>query len=129
MKGEDSWGPPGLVMTSVDFADCRVVTLSGELDVAVRGAQEMEFDALAAQAPGRLAIIDLSGVTFCDSSGTGVLVRAAKHMDAAGGDLRLVAPPSWVGKALKMADPSADFQVYETWDEPRSALRKRQERR
>jgi anti-anti-sigma factor len=56
-----------------DEARGTVVTVSGELDVASSQALEHEFAKLYGVAT---VVVDLRGLTFIDSTGLGVLVRA-----------------------------------------------------
>jgi anti-sigma B factor antagonist len=65
-----------------------VLTVAGELDV-VSGPSLA--DLVTKQLPDRRdLVIDLSEVSFVDSSGLGVLVRALKQTREAGGQLTLV---------------------------------------
>jgi anti-anti-sigma factor len=45
-------------------------------------------------------ILDLSGVTSCDTLGLGLLVATARRLHLSGGDLRLAAPSRVVVEAL-----------------------------
>jgi anti-anti-sigma factor len=54
-------------------------------------------------------IVDLSGVTFLDSSGMSVFVVERKRLTRAGGDLRLRAPHDTVRRALEVTGLSALF--------------------
>ena len=40
------------------------------------------------------SLVDMTGTTFCESSGVGVLAQAHKRAQADGGELRLVIPAS-----------------------------------
>jgi anti-anti-sigma factor len=62
----------------------RRLTLRGELDLATTG----RLEAALAEA-GRPVLLDLSGLTFMDSTGVRVLLEAA---DLAGGGLRIIPP-------------------------------------
>lgn len=69
------------------------LTLSGEIDH--HGARTMmgELDqTVSALLPRRLTL-DLSGVTFMDSSGLALLMGAKRAMDRLGGSLRVVNIP------------------------------------
>jgi anti-anti-sigma factor len=82
----------------LDDQDARL-TLSGELDLAgVAGARTAMLDGLAF---GRLLSVDLSGLSFIDSAGLGVLVRMA---EANGPDeLRFLGPVTApVGRMLTL---------------------------
>jgi anti-anti-sigma factor len=64
-----------------------VVTARGELDLAVKDTLSRVLRPLE----GRV-VVDLSQVTFMDSSSIGVMVGAARRLKASGGELRLRAP-------------------------------------
>ena len=57
------------------------------------------------------AIVDLSGVTFFDSSGINVLVRASASAEAAGVDLILQAPSRQVVTVLNLTGLGDHFQT------------------
>ena len=79
------------------------IALSGEIDH--HGAREMMAqldDAIAARLPARLTL-DLSGVTFMDSSGIAVLLRAHRQMVHTGGSLRAVNLPAQARRVLDAA--------------------------
>jgi anti-anti-sigma factor len=59
--------------------DTTVVGIVGELDLESVEAIELDLEALIKAAPQRLAF-DLSGVTFMDSSGIAMLLRAARRV-------------------------------------------------
>ncbi|MGY0236712.1 STAS domain-containing protein [Longispora urticae] len=60
-----------------------VVTVSGEIDVATAPILQRRLAALYADDRLRL-VVDLSGVTFCDSVGVGVLIGAARALHGRG---------------------------------------------
>lgn len=79
------------------------IALSGEIDH--HGAREMMSqldDAIAARLPAQL-ILDLSGVTFMDSSGIAVLLRARRQMSHTGGSLRVTNLPAQARRVLDAA--------------------------
>ena len=79
------------------------IALSGEIDH--HGAREMMTqltDAIAERLPTRL-VLDLSGVTFMDSSGIAVLLRALRQMEHIGGSLRVTAIPAQARRVLDAA--------------------------
>ncbi|CUR55778.1 Anti-anti-sigma regulatory factor (Antagonist of anti-sigma factor) [metagenome] len=49
-------------------------------------------------------VVDLSGVTFVDSSGLGSLIGGLKVARTAGGDLRIAGPPEQVMTVLKLTN-------------------------
>jgi anti-sigma B factor antagonist len=72
----------------------QVIQMSGELDIATA---EKAYSYISEVIDGRPApvTVDLSGLTFCDASGLGVLARIARHARQAGRQLKLtsVRPP------------------------------------
>jgi anti-sigma B factor antagonist len=63
----------------------RVVSLSGELDLASTGFVEQSvFGAILA---ADVVTVDLAALTFCDSSGLAVLIASRQKADANGVDL------------------------------------------
>lgn len=66
-----------------------IVTATGELDAFVTPDLTSAFEAVRAE-PRVLA--DLDGVSFMDSTALGLLVRAARELEAAGSRFRVVLP-------------------------------------
>jgi len=64
-----------------------VLRVSGELDLATADQLRQAVGQYADS--GGALIIDLSGVTFCDSTGLGVLINAYRRVTGAGGRLLL----------------------------------------
>jgi anti-sigma B factor antagonist len=78
-----------------------VLTVSGELDLS--SAPELER-ALAESGAGRAqrVVIDLAQLTFMDSTGVSVLVRAKQEADAAGRVLAVRHPNGQVRRLLEL---------------------------
>ena len=90
-----------ITVTSRDSA--LTIALSGEIDH--HGAREMMAqldDAIAARLPAHL-VLDLSGVTFMDSSGIAVLLRALRQVQHIGGTLRVANIPTQARRVLDAA--------------------------
>ena len=90
-----------------------LVSVSGELDLYVesdlRGALE------AAQLLGaKTAVVDLSGVSFMDSTACGILVAEAKRRRRAGTELVLVSNGNSSGRVLQVAGIDQVVPVYPT---------------
>ena len=66
----------------------QVISVTGELDIATA---EQAYSYISEVIDGRPApvSVDLSGLTFCDASGLGVLARIARHARQAGRQLSL----------------------------------------
>jgi anti-anti-sigma factor len=78
------------------------LSLNGRLDST--GVDKIEAQFLAvAQATGKHAIVDLSGVTFIASMGIRMLISAARAMSRRQSKLVLFAPQAMVGEVLNHA--------------------------
>ncbi len=77
--------------------------LSGEIDHhrAQTLSRELERE-VTIRLPGELEL-DFSGVTFMDSSGIALVLRAGRMMEELGGHLRLTNVPRQAARVLKMA--------------------------
>jgi anti-sigma B factor antagonist len=98
-----------------------VVTLLGEVDlytaprfhdVLLQGIDE----------GAHRILIDLSAVTFVDSTALGVLVGGAKRLGA-DGSLQIVCGPGNVRRVLEIAGLGGVFAVHSTLDEALAAAR------
>ena len=83
----------------------------GELDFATQGELEGALIDLCTDG-GRLEL-DLSGVTFVDSSGLAVLLSMRNHWAESGGMLLLHAPSKQVRRVLEHAGLAAAFTIVE----------------
>ncbi len=79
----------------------QVIQLTGELDIATA---EMAYSYISEVIDGRPTpvTVDLSGLTFCDASGLGVLARIARHARQAGRQLRLTSVRPSLLKLLRL---------------------------
>lgn len=68
-----------------------VLTLPAEMDVTNAGEVRQALQAAAGHGM-RTLIIDMSGTTFCDSTGVQAIITTYQQAAAAGTELRLVAP-------------------------------------
>jgi len=78
-----------------------LLALDGELDAYTRATLSAHLDAAVDETRGNVTL-DLSNVSFVDSSGIAVLVGAAKKLRERGSDLILESPPRMVTKLLEM---------------------------
>ncbi|MDX6505473.1 MAG: anti-sigma factor antagonist [Gaiellaceae bacterium] len=90
-----------------------LVSVSGELDLYV------ENDLREALASAELlatptVVVDLSGVSFMDSTGCGILVAEMKRRRRHGGELVLVSNGNSVGRVLEVAGIDQIVAVYPT---------------
>jgi anti-sigma B factor antagonist len=77
------------------------LAVAGEIDLATAGSFEAAGSALLDKRPGAL-VLDFAGVTFCDSSGIGVLVRLYNRATILGCRLSLQHPTPNVRAVLDM---------------------------
>ena len=95
----DAQPPAQLAVDVVETGEGEVtVALRGELDLAASGAVAERLAALR----GRHVVIDLRRLTFIDSSGLHVLLRAYRRAAAAGGSVRLRRPPRRVMRTFEL---------------------------
>jgi anti-anti-sigma factor len=59
-------------------------------------------------------VVDLSGVTFCDSVGLSAFVVGHKYCTAAGGYLRLAAPTPFMIRLLQVVGVAGPLPIYQT---------------
>ena len=79
------------------------ILLTGEVDHhGARSMMAQVEEAIAALLPMRLTL-DLSGVTFMDSSGIALLLRTHRQLSRHGGGLRVVSIPTQARKVLDAA--------------------------
>jgi anti-anti-sigma factor len=76
-----------------------IVRLLGELDLSTTSELEACLDELGDGADVRL---DLSGLSFCDSSGISAMVTGAKRVRKRGGHLSIVSPQPAVRSVLEI---------------------------
>jgi anti-sigma B factor antagonist len=87
-----------------------VVALHGEIDMVSAG--DIHTAAVAAVESGYATLVlDLSGVTFLDSSGLKALVTAHKTMTTACGQLVLRRPAEPVSTVLAVANLDVFFRI------------------
>ena len=92
-----------------------VVTATGEVDAHTAHALRDVLVRVIA-AGGIHLVVDLSAVTFIDSSGLGVLVGRLKDVRARGGNLHLVVTNERVLRVLAATGLDMAFTVYATVD-------------
>jgi anti-sigma B factor antagonist len=96
----------------------RVVAVSGEIDLSRKSAV-----ASALESDGVPLLVDLSAVTFMDSSGLAALVAARDDGNGAAPRLALVCPPgSCVRRLLDLTGVEGLFAVYPSRQDALEAL-------
>lgn len=79
-----------------------VVSVSGELDETGCPALRAALAPEAVLDGGRKVVVDVSGLTFCDSSGLGVFVGAWKQLREAGRQLVLLDTPERLARRMQV---------------------------
>jgi len=82
--------------------DRAIVTVRGDFDLQVAARVVAELAKVEEGAPA-LLVIDLSGLSFLDSSGMGVIAAAQARAVEAGRRLVLVRPPYTVRRAFEIS--------------------------
>ncbi|MGW6023846.1 STAS domain-containing protein [Streptomyces sp. NPDC055099] len=90
-----------------------VVELTGELDHESCSQLRDVLPGLALRR-GQLLVVDLAGITLCDSSGISALIAARNHALAAGAGIALAAVPGRISRVLALVGLSQVFPVYPT---------------
>ena len=98
-------------VSETDHDGVPVVVVLGEIDVATAPQLEERLLALAERDP-KLAVADLSGVTFVDSTALGVLVSGVKRFRTGGGDLRLVVTAPHIAKVFAITGLDGMFSIH-----------------
>ncbi len=93
-----------------------VVSAAGELDAYTAPTLGAEVGP-ASNRPGGALIVDLTDVSFIDSTGLGVLVTALKHAREAGGSFDLVVAAPRVLKVLALTGLDVVIPLHSTLDE------------
>ncbi|MGZ4353527.1 MAG: STAS domain-containing protein [Gaiellaceae bacterium] len=89
-----------------------VVTVGGELDLYSSPRLAAELGALTADAAE--VVLDLTAVTFMDSTALGAILASARLLRDAGGRLSLVASGASTRKLLALVGVDRVLPVYET---------------
>ncbi|MGW4487373.1 STAS domain-containing protein [Amycolatopsis sp. NPDC004368] len=92
----------------------------GELDIATSPTFVSHIEAATLE-PGGLFVLDLSEVTFCDSSGVSALLAARNVAHAADAAIALVGVPAHLTRTLGLIGLASAFPTYATAEQAREA--------
>jgi anti-sigma B factor antagonist len=112
-------GGPGVQHEQASFFlegmdGCMVVFAVGEIDLATSPTlQEALVEAVESR---RNLVVDLSAVSFLDSTGLGVLIRTRKRIAATHKSMSLVGPTGMVGKVLRITGIDQAIPVHPNLD-------------
>ena len=95
----------------VEVTTWHIVEAADELDMAT--APDLRHSLMHVINEGNLhVVLDLTKVTFIDSSGFAVLITALKRLRASGGDLRLAGAGSAAMAAMRVSGLDHVFALY-----------------
>ena len=100
-----------LSITRADHGDQTVVHLGGEIDVYTAPVVREKLDEQI-QAGRINLVVDLTDVTFLDSTGLGVLVGRLKLTRTRGGSMRLVGKDDRVLKVFSITGLDKVFEIH-----------------
>ena len=100
-----------LSITRADHGDQTVVHLGGEIDVYTAPVVREKLDEQI-QAGRTNLVVDLTDVTFLDSTGLGVLVGRLKLTRTRGGSMRLVGKDDRVLKVFSITGLDKVFEIH-----------------
>ncbi|MCS0605045.1 STAS domain-containing protein [Streptomyces sp. LP11] len=90
-----------------------VMELAGDLDHHTAPEVRDALPGLSLR-PGGQLVLDLAGITFCDSSGITVLIAARNHAMAADAAMALAAVPERVARIFRIVGLDQVFPTYPT---------------
>ncbi len=102
-----------LEASAVDCLEYRVLALGGEIDAGVRDKLLARIIDLIDHDRTPL-LIDMTDVTFCDSTGLTVVVRARRHAAASGSRLAFCGLSERVDKVFRVTGMDRFVAVYPT---------------
>jgi anti-sigma B factor antagonist len=88
----------------------RVISVGGELDLAVAGSLEKELEQALSSMATRI-VVDLHDLEFIDSTGLGVLVSAHRRATDSGLEFGIVNPSSQVSRLLQLTGLTERLQL------------------
>ena len=92
-------------------ANCVVITLSGELDAFNAPDLRRTFEEVLEAKP-RVVVLDLTSVTFLDSTVLGAIVGLLRHVREGGGELRTVLPDTTARRIFEITNLVAALDVW-----------------
>jgi len=103
-------------VSEVDREGIPVLEVRGEVDVSTAPELREKLLALAEQG-STIAVVDLSEVSFVDSTALGVLVSGVKRLRSSGGDLRLVVTQPRISKVFEITGLTDVFAIFTSAEE------------
>ena len=96
----------------IQINDGQTITVTGLVELAAANAAQVRDDIRAKLTPAQSALeIDLSQVTFLDSSGLGALISLQKTLRSQNGTVRLINPATNVRQILELTRLHRVFEI------------------
>jgi anti-sigma B factor antagonist len=103
--------PAGLEFSQLQVGHRTVLAVSGEIDIATAPALLEAVDAVLAS--GALDVwLDLSAVTFMDSTGVRALLDTRAALSSTGRTFAVICPPGPVRRVLQIAGVEGDLPLF-----------------
>jgi anti-anti-sigma factor len=99
-----------------------VVAPTGRLDVAGAPALKDAIGQLVGSNGAPRVVIDMTGVSFVDSTGLGSVISALKQIRSSQGELRIASPNQQVRVVLELTTLDRVFPYYATVEEALAGL-------
>ena len=113
--------PPGLAVERAHFSGAPGVLLRGEMDLDTAPELTATLDAAIRESRGAF-VIDLCDVTFLDSSGVSVLVRARAVLGREERALLIICPPGPARRIFELAGIDDLLELVETRDQAAASV-------
>ena len=98
-----------------EFIDCGnalVAVLDGEIDQSVTAGLKNKIDIELELSRKRNLVLDLTGVSFMDSAGIGLIIGRWKNVTSMGGGLALAAAGDKLKKILELGGVTRLVRIY-----------------
>ncbi len=99
-----------LTFTRSQHDSWTVLTVTGEIDIATAGSLDEEIDGLLAGGTSQL-VLDLSPVSFMDSTGLRSVITAQQQLESSGGSLAVVLGPGPVSRLFEVTGLRKTFRI------------------
>ena len=96
------------------FAQGAILTLSGELDAYDAPTLRERFTEVAAEHAGKVVVLDLSSLTFLDSTALGTIVGLLRRVREGEGELRVVLPEGEARRIFELTALDRTLDVRES---------------
>jgi anti-sigma B factor antagonist len=93
-----------------------VLPLKGEIDLHVSPGIALSLAGVAAKRPAHI-VVDLTGVTYVDSSGLAALIQGMQNVEEYGGKFAIAGLQEDVRPIFEIARLDQVFQIFSTVDE------------